>query len=223
MTTMNKEVIDKNIELYFYNPNKEKDEFIDDYKKLEKERYRKEKSYRYSPMFYILKDIRYCLGSRKQLNYIPKKEKDPASFAGIILIRIAFINLVKKFYNGDYPGFAKRFMGISDAGEIRALGFLRDGLEHNNYTLSFHVNGKKYFFLVGNGLTKLIEKVSLKGQPSAIGYRIDITRLRASFEMGVVKFKEYLLDHNNVKARKRFCKKFDVDNWIFIKKDNKNK
>lgn len=178
---VNDDDVDQNIELYFYDPNKEKDDFINDYKRIKKDRYRREKGYRYSPLFIILKDIRFCLGARKQFNYIPKEKKDPANFAGVILIHTAFNNLVKKFYSGNYLGFAKQFMGIAKHEEIKALDCLRNALVHNNYSLSYYVKDKKYYFFLGIGLENLIERVNLNTSYSSVGYKIDVRKLMGSF------------------------------------------
>jgi hypothetical protein len=211
------EEIDENIELYFYNPSKTKDDFINDYKKIKIERYKRESGYRYSPLFFILKDIRFCFGARKQFNYIPKKEIDPANFAGVILIYTAFNNLVKEFYGGNYPGFAKNFMNITSPMEVKALNYLRNALIHKNYGLYCYIGDKKYYFFLGVGLDKLIEEVKMNTSYSSVGYKIDVRKLMNSFEKGVEKYKEYLLNHNNKKARKKFCEIFNVTNWIYIK------
>lgn len=213
---INQKEIDINVELYFFNPNKCKDDFIDFYKSCKFGRYQKEKGYRYSPLFLIQKDIRFCFGIGKQFNYIPRIELDPANFAGVILIHTAFNSLVKRFYSGDYPRFAKQFMDIDKPKEVKALDYLRHALVHNNYSLSWNNNGIKFYFILGIGLDKLIEKVNIKTSYLSEFYQIDVRKLMTTFEQGVQKFKKYLLDRKNHPARKLFIKNFDVDTWIFI-------
>jgi len=215
-TLGHEEEIDQNIELYFFSPNKEKDDFIEQYKKVKVDRYTREKGYRYSPLFIIQKDIRYCLGARKQFNDIPKDKRDPANFAGVILIYTAFYNLVKKFYSGNYPGFAKKFMSI-EHDDQKILKYLRHGLIHNNYSLSYYKNDHKYYFILGAGLDELIEKLEAKRSYPSSTYLIDVRKLMRIFEQGIQSFKEYLLDRNHSKARKLFTQNFDVDTWIYIK------
>lgn len=211
------EEIDLNIELYFFDPNKEKDDFLDQYKKDKDDRHKREKGYRYSPLFIIQKDIRYCLGARKVFHkYIPDSELDPANFAAVILIHSAFNNLVRRFYSGDYPRFAKNFMDIDNPEYLNALNMLRNALMHNNYGLSYNANDIKYYFLLGIGLNQLIEKVKFNTSYPSQGYSVDIRKLSSAFERGAQKFKEKLLDRNQGRLRQNFISHFDVDNWMFI-------
>lgn len=212
--------LDQNINLYFFDPNREKDDFISEYKKIKLERYKREKGYRYSPLFIIQKDIRFCLGARKQFNYIPKGQFDPANFAGVILIHTAFGNLVRKFYTGNYPGFAKNFMGIHDGEHVKALDYLRNGLIHNNYSLSFHTERLKYYFLLGIGLDDMIKEVAITTNYPSKAFAIDVRRLSSAFERGAKVFKAFLLDRKNTKARIRFRDNFDVDNWLYIRESS---
>lgn len=214
---MNQDELDQNINLYFFDPNKEKDDFILEYKKIKSERYSREKGYRYSPLFIIQKDIRFCLGARKQFNCIPKGEFDPANFAGVILIHTAFGNLVRKFYAGDYPRFAKNFMGIHDDAHVKALDYLRNGLVHNNYSLSFYVEGMKYYFLLGIGLNDIIKEVTISTNYPSKAFAVDVRKLSSAFERGSNSYKDFLLDRKNTKARIRFKDNFDVDNWLYVK------
>lgn len=213
----NQNELDQNINLYFFDPNNEKDDFILEYKKIKTDRYQREKGYRYSPLFIIQKDIRFCLGARKQFNCIPREQLDPANFAGVILIHTAFGNLVRKFYAGDYPRFAKKFMGIQDNEHVKALDYLRNGLIHNNYSLSLNVKELKYYFFLGIGLNDLIKEVKLDTDYPSKAFAIDVRKLSSAFEKGAKEYKDFLLNRDNKKAREKFKNNFDVDNWLYIR------
>jgi hypothetical protein len=220
MTDKNTE-IDQNIELYFFDPNQEKDNYIDFYKEIKTDRCNKEKGYRYSPLFLLMKDIRYCFGARKQFNPIRKNGLDPANFAGVILTHLAFNNLVKKFYSGNYVQFAKRYMGIANSEDLDALNDLRNALVHNNYSLSVYNKKKEekiYFSLgLGDGFREVIKKDdNWKTDYKSSRYRVNPRKLMSAFEHGCREYKNYLLDHNNSKARQRFSEAFDTDQWTFI-------
>ena len=90
-------------------------------KDIQKDRYTKEKGYRYSSLFYLMKDIRYCFGARKQFNSIRGRQFDPANFAGVILVHVVFKNFVKRFFNGDFPNFAKKYMDIKNNEDVKDL------------------------------------------------------------------------------------------------------
>jgi len=219
---MDQEIIDKNIELFFFDPSKERDEFIDFYKSLNPDRVKKEGNrYRYSPLFLVSKDARHCFEVGKEFNNC-RENLHEANFAGIILINIGFNNMVKKIFSGQLEKFADQYMDIHNSDELHGLRLLRNSLEHSFYCLyTYEIrenNGKKekvkvYFSL---GFYDFIIKKATdwkRDYPSEM-FMVNPRRLFTQFESGYKKFKNDLLDHSNTKMRNQFTKFYDVDQWI---------
>lgn len=207
---------DEKIDLLFFDPYKTRDEYINYYKLVASQRYIEEKGrYRYSPIFLLLKDIHFCYGIGKEFNPVRDNLNFP-EFAGILLVRIAFTNTIKKFYYGQLEKFAEEFMGISDKEELQALGLLRNALEHSYYSLYLRrKHSPKVYFTLGLSFDHIIKKDSTwqRSYPSEM-YTVNPRRLFSGFEKGLFKFKELLLDPCQQKLRKHFDENFDIDQWI---------
>ncbi len=214
--------LDEKIELVFFDPSRSRDEYIEYYNKVNPERFEKEnRRYRYSPIFLILKDIRYCLAFGKEFNGFREK-LNPSNFAAIILIHICLTNTIKKLYFGDFDGFSKKYMGIEDKEEVAALNTLRNAIIHSNYSLYNYVEknglGKKTKIYFSLGLyPKIIEKNKnfRRGYPAEL-YLVNPNRLFTSLEKGLEEFKETLRDVKEQKLRRKLEKNFSLDEWVII-------
>jgi len=217
------ELIDKNIELFFFDPSRERDEFIEFYKSLNPDRVKKEGNrYRYSPLFLVLKDARYCFAVGKEFNECREKLHE-ANFAGIILINIGFTNMVKKIFSGQLEKFAEQYMDIHDSVELNGLRLLRNSLEHSFYGLFTYENRKnkdgedekvKVYFSLGFYNFIIKKDPDWKRDYPSEMFMINPRKLFTQFESGCKKFKNDLLDHSNTKLRSQFTKYYDVDQWI---------
>lgn len=211
--------IDQNIELLFFDPYKSRDEYIEYYKSCHLERFTRENGrYRYSPLFLLLKDTHYCYGIGKEFNPVRGDLHFP-EFAGIILVRIAFTNTIKRFYYGGLNKFASQFMSIHDPEELDALELLRNAIEHSYYSLHTYVGKgetrKKIYFSLSHEFADIIKKVDnwKTSYPSEM-YNVNPRLLFTSFENGLLKLKAILLDHTQAKLRLNFHKSLDIDQWI---------
>lgn len=219
---MGQELLDKNIELFFFDPSKERDEFIDFYKSVNPDRVKKEGNrYRYSPLFLVSKDARHCFEVGKEFNNCREKLHE-ANFAGIILINIGFNNIVKKIFSGRFEKFADQYMDIHSSEELHGLRLLRNSLEHSFYGLHTYevreIDGSKvkvkvYFSL--DFYDFIVRKATdwKRDYPSEM-FMVNPRKLFTQFESGCKKFKNDLLNHSNTKLRNQFIKFYDVDQWI---------
>lgn len=219
---MDQKLIDKNIELFFFDPSKERDEFINFYKSLNPDRVKREGGrYRYSPLFLVFKDARYCFAVGKEFNDCREKLHE-ANFAGIILINIGFNNMVKKIFSGQLEKFADQYMDIHNSDDLHGLRLLRNSLEHSFYSLyTYEIrenNGKKekvkVYFSLGFYDFIIRKDADWKRDYPSEMFMVNPRKLFTQFESGCKKFKNDLLDHSNTKLRDQFIKFYDVDQWI---------
>lgn len=208
--------LDQLIELFFFDPTRSRDDYIEFYKNICSDRFTREKGYRYSLLFLVLKDIRYCFGIGKEFNPV-RDELNPANFAGVILLDLAFRNLVKRVFSGDFSVFARDYMGIKQSSDLGALRILRNALEHSFYSLYYYENSKKIYFSLGY-YPEIIKKDKMwkRPYPSEM-YLVNPWKLYTAFIKGLRKFKDDLLNYKNAKMRSRFKKNTDIDNWVFIR------
>lgn len=220
---MDQELFDKNIELFFFDPSKERDEFIEFYKSLNPDRVKEEGNrYRYSPLFLVSKDARHCFEVGKEFNDCRDKLHE-ANFAGIILINIGFNNMVKKIFSGQFEKFADQYMDIHSHKELYGLRLLRNSLEHSFYSLyTYEIRKNKdgkeekvkvYFSLDFYNFIIKKDPDWKRDYPSEM-FMVNPRRLFTQFESGCQKFKNDLLDHSNIKLRNQFARFYDVDQWI---------
>jgi hypothetical protein len=207
--------IDTYIRLFFFDPSKSRDEYIESYKILLKERFDQENVYRYSPLFLLLKDIRYCFGIGKEFNLVRDQIRPPES-AGIILIDVAFRNVVRKIYDGDFEDFGKTYMGITTVAQLEGFRHLRNALEHGFYGLQTYDKKTKsdIYFRLSYG-SHFIEKYP-SVDPSKVIFNVNPRKLLLAFMKGIGLFREDLLKPDCSK-RKNFSHFVNIDKWIFIK------
>lgn len=211
------DILDQYINLFFFDPSKDKDSYQVACLSTENELLYQNGRYRYSPLYRVLRDVRFCFGVGKEFNPIRDKLEFP-DFAGILLINLAFTNLVKKTYRGDFEEFAKNYMSIKSKKELEGLRNLRNALEHSFYGLAYYDKEQKtyYYYSVGYKYD-LIEEIKFKNPPKhsrkCLVYRINPRKLYSSFVKGMNLFKQDLLKHNNPK-RKYFKNILDFDSWV---------
>jgi hypothetical protein len=203
------------IELFFFDPNKSRDEYLDRYKALLPERFEKEKFCRYSPLFLLLKDIRYCFGVGKEFNPV-REHINPPESAGIILIDVAFRNVVKKVYDGNFEDFGKTYMDIEIKEQLEGFRYLRNALEHGFYSFQIYDKNTKrnIYFRLSYG-SHLIAKYP-STDPAKVVFNVNPRRLYSAFTKGISSFREDLLKPGQFK-RKTFARFVNIDDWIFIK------
>lgn len=210
--------LQEKIELFFFDPVKSREEYIEFYKKVNPDRIAKESGrYRYSPLYLLLKDIRYCYGIGLEFNPI-REHLNTAEFAGIVLLRIAFNNTVKRIYSGRFAHFAKKYMGIADPESVDAINLLRNALEHSYYSLSIirKKDKVKIYFSLGY-YDWIIKKAENWKRPYASEmYMVNPKRLFTSFEKGVRKLKNDISDPRNEKLRNNFQSKLSLDEWVIM-------
>lgn len=205
------------IELYFFDSSKHRNEYIDKYKIYFPDRYSKEGAYRYSPLFLICKDIRYCFAVGKEFNTV-RKEIFPANFTGIILIDIAYHSLIEKFYQKDFNGFVKKYMGISEPKLLWALEKLRDALVHSNYSLFIRdrEKKKKIYFSLGFGYQEIIiQNNNWKTDYPSEMYNVNPRALFIAFEQAINSFKKDILKDSEKISN--FDNNISIDEWTVVK------
>ena len=158
---------------------------------------------------------------------ILKRLDGEAIFTSIVLIRIAFTNISKVFFSGDYNKFGKCYLGIQDEEYLDALNLLRNALEHNFWTLStrvknenqFHKKGEKIYFTLTAELKKEIITKNQNWKTldyNSSLYIINPRRLYTNFEKGITKLRKELYDKNNSDIRERFNKNVRLKHWILV-------
>jgi len=93
---IDKEDFNNRLEMYFFDPSRTHREYKKEYqKRYDESHLKKYGGVRFSPLYLLREDIYFCFGKspgcNKEINY---KNFGPANFAGIVLINIAFTNLV---------------------------------------------------------------------------------------------------------------------------------
>lgn len=210
---MNDEQLDKFIELFFFDPAlKTNDSEYDKlYQKVCAKQFSDELSCRYSPLYLLLKDIRFCYGVGKQFNPI-RENLEPADYAGILLIDAGF-NMIEKICHAHPEGFGIKYMGFKNQEEQFAFRLLRNCFAHKNYGLKNSHKGKPIFFNLSYN-HPLIEKHEIvNAGKSSILYLVNPRRLFSAFTEGVKKIKVDILEKGD--PNRPFFKSFlNVNNWI---------
>ncbi len=219
---MNNGEIDEAIKLYFFNPEEGDEKYIEYYKKVQNEKYKRDKNHLYSPLYLILKDINYCLRG--------SKNKDRADRASVVLVCIAIEIVVENVFFDHKKGewrlgeFAERYMNLNEE-EAKAIRKLRNALSHNNYSTVYKDKSgrRELSFLI---TLNYIKKVIFQSKKDPSRYLVDPDKLRDSFVNAIEKYRNYLLKRESRKARKKFIRKFnsEIKDWegIFIRKKEKN-
>ena len=218
MPQKKEQLLDKQIELFFFDPRKTKEEYGEFYKEVYAEKFEKEKLCRYSPLFHALRDIRFCFGVGKEFNLIRDNLNFP-EFAGIVIIDLAFYNLVKKVYKGPFGEYAQKYMKIDSKEEIESLRRLRNAIQHGFYSLKIlnKETGNEEFFTINNSLDKAIHREAVtENNKTTIKNIINSKKLYSDFTESIILFKNDLLNHNN-KKRACFSGFLNIDNWIYNK------
>ena len=210
--------LEEKIELFFFDPRKSREEYIEYYKQINPQRYIDEgERYRYSPLFLLLKDIRYCFGLGAEFNPI-RSNLATAEFAAVVLLRICFTNTVKRIYFGDLDKFAEEYMGITGEENLEGLGLLRNALEHSYYSLYTYKekNGIKTKFYFSLGSFDFVIKKNENWQrpyPSEMFF-VNPKKLYSAFENGTRLLKAHLQDPVNTRHRENFEQNLSLDEWI---------
>ena len=207
---------EEKVELFFFDHVRDRDDYIDEYKRLNPGRVSREGGkYRYSPLFLIRKDIDYCFAFGRELNPC-RNNIHPAEFAGFVLINTCFTSLLKKYYYGNFLTFARDWMGIANQSELDALRYLRNGLMHNFYGLYFYDNnrGVKVYFSLGP-YPNIIRKSGSRTSPyPSETYEVNHRQLFIEFNRAIGSLKNKLLDPTETKLRSNFNSNFDLDTWM---------
>jgi len=216
--------LDNLINLYFFDPKKDRNKYINFYKRSIKDRYKKEKGYRYSNIYLLRKDIKFCLGLNKSFSDCPKEIKNEITYFGaIILINTAIDLIVSKIFNGNYIRFTKKYLKIENDEYAKALRYLRNGLVHNYSLYCYAENNNKYFkkgekvYFNLDFYNELISKnLKWKRKYSSSMYNINPRILYSRFVNAIEFYKKELLDRKNNKLRLEFKDGVDIDNWILL-------
>lgn len=207
---MTKDELDKFIDLFFFDPqNRENDDdYIKKYAILCPDRLRRERGYRISPLYHLLKDMRYCYGLRKFHN--EKAREQAPDFAGLVLINIAYTNLVKRVYGKkDIERFALRYMGLTK-NQAHILRLLRNALEHGFYGLRTYDkdNQRTVYF----SLSYDYDLIEESNETQDVLYRVNPRKIFSKFNDGIRSFHAALKTHTHPN-RKDFKKLLNLDNW----------
>jgi hypothetical protein len=208
------EKLDQYIELFFFDPKKNKDAYKNSCLETGNTDVCKKNGYLFSPLYLVLRDIRFCFGVGAEFNLIRDDLEFPDR-AGILLIDIAFRNLVKKIFKSDFDMFAEKYMEIT-SDKLKGIRNLRNALEHNFYGLSFYdKNDKFHYYYFLSYKYDLIQEINKQPNKMSVAYGVNPRKLYTSFEKGISSFKQTLLDRTNP-DRKYFRSSLDLKSWIII-------
>jgi hypothetical protein len=209
------EELDQYIELFFFDPSKNKDTYKKSCMTMGCSNVFCEKGCLFSPLYLVLRDIRFCFGVGKEFNSIRDDLEFPDR-AGILLIDIAFRNLIKKIFKHDFDEFAQKYMELT-SDNLKGIRNLRNALEHNFYGLSFYDKDDRchYYYSLSYNY-KLIQEIRKQPCEKFITYGVNPRKLYSSFENGIILFKQILLKHSNP-DRKYFRSSLDLKSWIIYK------
>lgn len=223
--------IDEKINLYFFDPRRSSKEYKDYYKKVNPERYKKENGCRFSPLYFLFRDIRHCFLLGRGFNNT-RKHLNEATFASVILIKIGIDEVAKKILikpdvklkEEKIKIFVKDYMEIKQS-LSKPLYELRNAIEHSGYSLHTNVykniKGQKiktkYYYSLGSYKWIVKEDKGFKFSYPAKMFLVNPYRLYGCFRRGMLKLELELRDKNNNHLRDNFLKNCSLKNWVIIK------
>lgn len=216
--------IDDKINLYFFNPLQSVEIYRELYISLCNERYQREQSrVRFAPLYLLRRDIRHCLNLGKEFNPV-RANIGEAIFPAIILIRIAFTETVKKIlafegvcsYQERIIKFGRDYLDIKDENLLIALGYLRDSLEHSNYSLYCTKNGIKYYFSLGYFKDIILEKDDWNSDQPSKMFLVNPKKLYSNLIVAFRRLHHELKDKNNTYMRNHFDNAVQIEDWTLI-------
>lgn len=216
------ESFEQKMSLFFFDPQKTKDQYIEEYKKTLPGRYSSEGSHRYSPLFFLLKDIRRCFLFGREYEAIRVLGFEENYLTAAILIDLGIDNIVELFYdkpvkNVARDNFMSRFMGITDPDHLLVLANLRDALTHNFYKLSYKERNAKFtsHFMLGFYDSLISGPIRDRVRVMSRWYEINPRKMLNVFESGLRNFKEEVASKSDLADR--FDKKVIIDDWMIVR------
>ena len=226
-----KDRTDRLVKLLFFDPRESRDGYIALYKNFEWERFSKEGGYRYSPIFLLAQDARFCAGLDSSFGKNKRAFHFPF-FASVILVELIFSVLGehllvlpqsndgrRKKINNFRLKLLRKYEPTLKPLQVEALRDLRNSLEHSNYSLRYkHPKATlaHHFSLSASGSTKLITlQKSVRGK--AKYWQVDVVRYVILITDIINDLDEDLLDQKQLVTRNRLLRKTEVDSWVMVK------
>jgi len=227
---INNKEIDNKVKLYFFDLDKKTEDYIQFYQQTQSGLYAKCNTHLYSPLYLVLKDARYCFGGKVGNSLPSKLPPDAATFAGVLLIDIAFRIISDVFFDLDdkdnkYTAeekiieFAKKYMSIDDK-KAKLLRLLRNSLNHSDYSTNWESkDGDRIveFTLTDHPVNG--EIIIVKNLDNfKVKCLVNPLELILSFEKAIKIYENFLLDNKNTEARDNFYEKVNVKKWMGVQR-----